>query len=138
MKHIVFLFIVILLLFSAGCGTEEDVSDEAPVDETAIEDPVDEVEPEEEITENDEDLPNELSISISNYAYDPSTITVAVGTEVTWTNEDSVVHTVTSAGNFDSGNMAQGEVFSHTFNEPGTFDYICTPHPYMEGQVIVE
>jgi len=66
---------------------------------------------------------------------------------VTWTNNDAVGHTVTSGsstgtvaspdGLFDSGDIAPGETFSYTFTEAGTFDYFCTPHPWMMGTVIV-
>lgn len=127
MRYLVFLLVVCVFLFSSGCGDEEIVNGELPVEE-----PVEE--PEEEPEEESE----EVSVSISGFAFNPATITISVGTEVTWTNEDAEIHTVTSAGNFDSGSMAQGDMFSHTFDQPGTFDYICTPHPYMEGQVIVE
>lgn len=79
--------------------------------------------------------------------YTPATITVPVGTTVTWRNEDAVFHTVTSGasngttatpdGTFDSGEIQPGETFSYTFDTPNTFDYHCTPHPWMVGQVVV-
>lgn len=81
-------------------------------------------------------------------AYSPRVLTVAVGTTVTWTNDDGVVHTVTSGesdgtsgepdGFFDSGDMEEGDTFSFTFDQPGTFEYFCIPHPWMTGTVIVE
>jgi nitrite reductase (NO-forming) len=80
-------------------------------------------------------------------AYSPRALTVAVGTTVTWVNDDSVFHTITSGssngttgtpdGDFDSGEVQNGETFEHTFDTPGTFDYFCTPHPWMVGQVEV-
>ena len=80
-------------------------------------------------------------------AYTPSTLTVSVGTTVLWRNDDSVVHTVTSGrsdgtagtadGLFESGNLAPGTTWSHTFDEAGTFPYYCTPHPWMIGTVEV-
>jgi len=79
------------------------------------------------------------SVTIENFAFSPSTITVSVGDIVTWTNMDATPHTVTAdGGSFDSGNMAEDDTFSHTFNEAGTFGYTCTIHPYMQGTVIVE
>ncbi|MDD5503407.1 MAG: amidase, partial [Candidatus Thermoplasmatota archaeon] len=48
------------------------------------------------------------TIWITNYKFNPSTLTVSAGTTVTWINKDSVAHTVTSPGNFDSGNIAAG------------------------------
>ncbi|MEQ8716340.1 MAG: plastocyanin/azurin family copper-binding protein [Acidimicrobiales bacterium] len=80
-------------------------------------------------------------------AYSPSVITVEAGTTVTWTNNDGVVHTVTSGtsngttatpdGLFDSGSLELRDTFSVTFSEPGEYPYFCTPHPWMVGRVIV-
>jgi len=75
----------------------------------------------------------------------PETLTVSKGTTVTWTNEDTTLHTVTSgspeAGNsgteFDSSYLAAGKTFQHPFNTAGTFDYYCTLHPFMKGKVVV-
>ncbi len=78
------------------------------------------------------------SVNIKDYAYDPSTITIPAGTSVTWTNLDTVPHTVTSTnGKFDSGILGQGRIFNYTFSDPGTYNYYCTIHPYMKGQVVV-
>ncbi len=66
-------------------------------------------------------------------------LTVKVGTQVTWTNNDSIVHTVTAVdGSFDSGFFAEGEHYSYVFDEVGEFEYFCTPHPWMRAKVIVE
>ena len=83
----------------------------------------------------------------SEDAYSPSEVTVEVGTTVTWTNDDGVLHTVTSGtsadnvgtpdGLFDSGFLNEGESWSYTFTETGEFDYYCSPHPWMIGKVIV-
>lgn len=80
-------------------------------------------------------------------AFMPSPLTVAAGIAVTWRNDDAVFHTVTSGtstgtagspdGTFDSGPIQPGETFSMTFEEAGTFDYFCAPHPWMQGQIIV-
>lgn len=81
------------------------------------------------------------TVAIKDFAFSPATITVKVGTTVTWTNQDSAAHTVTSDSNskesFDSGSMAKDKTFTHTFNTAGTFDYICTFHPDMTGKVKV-
>ena len=80
------------------------------------------------------------SVAIENFAFAPSSITVSEGTTITWTNNDNVDHTVTSTSgpeSFDSGNMGQGETFRHTFTQAGTYDYICSIHPFMRAQVIV-
>jgi len=79
------------------------------------------------------------AVKIKDFAYSPATIEVAIGATVTWTNEDSIIHTVTSrTGVFDSGSMSRGSNFSHTFVEAGNFEYYCIPHPSMVGHVIVK
>jgi amicyanin len=80
-------------------------------------------------------------VTIQNFAFSPTPLTVKVGTTVTWTNKDNVDHTVTTTSgpvSFDSKNFASGQTFSHTFNQAGTYNYICTIHPNMTGQVIVQ
>ncbi|MFC2021001.1 cupredoxin family copper-binding protein [Chloroflexota bacterium] len=80
-----------------------------------------------------------FELDIANFAYSPATITVPAGTTVTWYNRDSTPHTVTTREQmFDSGRMTQGETFSYTFTDKGTFEYYCIFHPYMTGKVIVE
>jgi plastocyanin len=71
--------------------------------------------------------------------YMPSTLTVPVGTKVTWTNKEGNIHTVTSNdGLFDSGILGFGQTFSYTFTARGTFNYYCIPHEGMTGQIIVQ
>ena len=78
--------------------------------------------------------------------YDPSPLTVKAGTSVTWTNNDSSIHTVTSGlpekGDvgtlFDSSLISPGMTFVHVFDKQGTFDYSCTLHPFMQGQINVK
>jgi plastocyanin len=79
------------------------------------------------------------SVSIANFAFDPGTVTVQAGDTVTWTNNDSVAHTVTAAdGSFDSGAIAPGGTFSMTFDTPGTIAYSCTIHPNMRASIVVQ
>ena len=76
--------------------------------------------------------------------YIPSNIVIEKGKQVTWVNEDSAFHSVTSGfyetltDLFDSGHLDPFESYTLTFDESGTFDYFCTLHPWMEGKVIVE
>jgi nitrite reductase (NO-forming) len=78
--------------------------------------------------------------------YDPSPVTIKPGTSVTWTNNDSTLHTVSSGlpeqgavGTlFDSSLIAPGKTFTHAFDKAGSFDYSCTLHPFMRGQVVVK
>lgn len=83
--------------------------------------------------------PQQTDVVIEGLAFNPPEISVAVGSTVTWSNQDSVNHTVTARdGTFDSGNLPDGATFSYTFEEKGTFEYYCTIHPNMEAKVIVE
>ncbi len=79
------------------------------------------------------------TVDISNFAFTSQSITIAVGTEITWTNKDAVAHTVTSDdGKFvSSGNLGQGETYKVTFPTAGTYPYHCSIHPAMTGTVIV-
>lgn len=84
---------------------------------------------------------NSNAVSIKDMSFAPQTLTIPVGTTVTWTNQDSMPHTVTSPGKkkvLDSGELAQGGSYTYTFNEAGTYSYFCTVHPGMKGKVIVK
>ncbi len=77
-------------------------------------------------------------VKMASFAFAPLSITVKVGTTVTWTNQDASPHTVTADdGSFDSGSLAQGATFSQTFTKAGTFPYHCTFHSTMHGTVTV-
>ena len=79
------------------------------------------------------------TITIQNFAFNPSTLTVKVGQNVTWTNEDSVSHIVKEVnGLFESSSLGNGQSFTYTFTATGTYNYTCTIHPSMKGKVIVE
>jgi len=110
--------------------------------------------PEAEPEPEAETLPMALTVSIpegvgvpgceeTNECYSPYEISVAVGTTVTWSNDDIAAHTVTS-GNFpehdelfDSSVFMSGDTFEITFSDAGTFDYYCFVHPWMAGIVNV-
>ncbi len=81
------------------------------------------------------------AVVIQNYMFSPMAIKVKVGTTVTWTNKDSVDHTVTADKNStdapSSMDIAQGKSYSFTFKKAGTYTYHCFPHPYMHGTVEV-
>ncbi len=77
-------------------------------------------------------------VEIVDFAFHPPSITITAGDTVTWTNADAVAHTATStSGVFDSGALEQGQSYSFTFSMPGTYAYLCTPHPAMTGEVVV-
>ena len=76
-------------------------------------------------------------VTIVNFGFGPSAITVKVGAKVTWRNT-GVTHTVTSdTGAFESGPIASGTTYSLVFAKTGTFAYHCSIHPSMVGQVVV-
>jgi amicyanin len=79
------------------------------------------------------------AINIANFKFDPATLTVPVGTTVTWTNQDEEPHTVVAKdGSFRSPGLDTHGSYSHTFAAAGTFDYICSIHPFMTGTVVVK
>ena len=110
---------------------EEDVTVESPTTvETAA--TSDGAEP------GDASATGPVEASIVDLTFQPPTIEVDAGGSVTWTNEDSLPHTVTGrTADFNSGVMQNGASFSQTFDEAGTFDYFCAIHPSMSGTVVV-
>ena len=147
----------ILLLFSGqlfyNVGAQDDRGrgDEEEEEE-------DDADMEDTNNRNDDDDNNSFSVIIPENAawsvsidqrFDPSNLTIPVGTGVTWINEDRSQHTVTSGnltnqgrdgiydGRFYSGILGSEDSFSHSFNEPGIYSYFCSPHPWMTGFVIV-
>ncbi|HEX2106923.1 MAG TPA: plastocyanin/azurin family copper-binding protein [Nitrososphaera sp.] len=86
-------------------------------------------------------VPGSSSLTTDSYA--PNPVQVSTGATVTWTNDDAQPHTATSGqnatpdGTFDSGIMAPGATFSHTFTAAGEYPYFCLLHPNMVGTVSV-
>lgn len=77
-------------------------------------------------------------VGILNYAFSPQTVTVKVGSVVTWTQQDEDSHTVAADDkSFASSTLSIGQTYSHTFTSPGTYTYHCAIHPYMHGTVVV-
>jgi nitrite reductase (NO-forming) len=85
------------------------------------------------------DAADEFAATESVPDYSVNDLMIAVGTTVTWTNNDpGMIHTVTATdGTFDSGMLAEGQTFTYTFDTPGTFEYFCSPHPWMRARVTV-
>jgi amicyanin len=78
------------------------------------------------------------TVRIKNFAFAPANVTVKVGTTVTWTNTDQEAHTVTAKnGAFTSPALNNGSTYRYTFTKPGTYDYLCTIHPFMTATVVV-
>ncbi|HII00305.1 TPA: cupredoxin family copper-binding protein [Methanosarcinaceae archaeon] len=166
MRTEIIIFLIIFgVLFAAGCagyGDSEEVAPAAPGEEEAeaIE-PADEAgndeepEMEEEETETgaeveegaEEETDAEepaagageeiIDVEIRDFTYIPDTLTVEAGQTIRWTNYDTAIHNVVGSG-LESDTLQEGDTFTFTFEEEGTYDYICTFHPWMEGTVIVE
>ncbi|TVT86140.1 plastocyanin/azurin family copper-binding protein [Pseudomonas sp. H3(2019)] len=77
-------------------------------------------------------------IDIKEFMFAPKDVTVAVGTTVTWVNDDQTVHTVMETHKvFHSPALDTNDKFSYQFNTPGTYEYYCALHPQMVGKIIV-
>jgi plastocyanin len=88
---------------------------------------------------NDQTPAATAEVKIDNFSFAPQTLTVAVGTTVTWTNRDDIPHTVVSTdGVFKSKVRDTDEKFSYTFSKPGTYPYFCSVHPKMTGKIVVQ
>ena len=78
------------------------------------------------------------AVTIADFQFTPAQITINQGDTVTWTNNGPTAHSATAPdGSFDTGIFPAGQSRSHTFNDAGTFSYICTPHPSMHGTIVV-
>ncbi|MBZ1356550.1 MAG: cupredoxin family copper-binding protein [Candidatus Nealsonbacteria bacterium] len=123
------IFVVVFLIFQRADGVEVpvEIEEEIIIDEelNIKEAPIIEME--------------QRNVVISSFAYVPQEITVQVGTMVVWRNNDTGAHTVTSddGDELNSPLLSTGDSFSHVFDNVGTFDYHCAPHPFMQGRVIV-
>ena len=85
--------------------------------------------------------PESASVIIKNYSFNPPSLTIKIGTKVTWTNNNGgITHTVTSDtdGLLNSPQLADGQSFSYTFTKVGITNYHCNIHPMMKGQIVVE
>ena len=80
-----------------------------------------------------------VNINIQNFSFSPKILTIKAGTKVTWTNNDSAPHTVTSDSNnlLNSPTLSTGQSFSFVFNTPGSTNYHCSVHPMMKGEIVV-
>jgi plastocyanin len=120
--------LVVVVVLLAACGGDDD-AEVTPAD------------PAEATTADDAAPGSAAQVAIlddDGLRFEPADVTVAVGDAVTWTHEGGLPHTVTAAdGAFDSGNLASGDTFEFTAEEPGTLDYVCSIHPQMTGTVTV-
>lgn len=84
------------------------------------------------------------TVTIQTFQFKPAKLEVKVGTQVAWTNQDDIRHTVTSGapekkdGRFDALLVGKGKSFSFTFSQPGTYAYFCDRHEHMQGEILVK
>ncbi|TGC09509.1 cupredoxin domain-containing protein [Methanolobus halotolerans] len=117
LKWLIAMVLVAAAVLAAGC------TDSGPTDDSA----------------DDQEQVQTNEVSMMSLQFQPQNIRVSAGDTVTWTNDDAVAHTATADnGEFDSGVLEPGQTYSHAFEEPGTYDYICTIHPSMVGTVTVQ
>jgi plastocyanin len=78
------------------------------------------------------------AVTIKDFEFVQTSVTVNVGDSVTWLNQGPTIHTATANdGSFDSGNLSKGKSYSHKFTKAGTFSYFCKPHPFMKARIVV-
>ena len=85
------------------------------------------------------------AVTVKQFQFMPAELTVKAGTNVTWTNQDDILHTATSGatpgtadGKFDGPMDGPGKSFSHVFDQSGRYPYFCNRHNSMTGTVVVE
>jgi plastocyanin len=83
-------------------------------------------------------IPTEATVVMSGTAFLPAIATIARGGKVTWRNNDFITHNATGTGGIDSGNLNNAGTYERTFATSGTFNYSCTLHPGMNGQIVVQ
>ncbi len=78
------------------------------------------------------------TVGMTPSSFTPAQLTIEVGETVTWNNTDSMLHTVTSDDGLFDANVQPGASFTYTFDTAGTYTYVCTLHPGMNGTIVVE
>lgn len=152
LSALILIALLALTLALAGCTdasqgepTETARPSEAAASEAAASDAPASETPESEAPGSEEPDAAVAEVRIAEPDFVPELLTVAVGTEVTWVNDDSYEHTVTEGTDGDAVDdpivdepIAAGATLSVTFDEPGTYDITCQIHPTMQMTVVVE
>jgi len=80
----------------------------------------------------------EVKVNIKEFMFGPKDLAVAVGTKVTWVNDDEIPHTVAETHKvFRSAALDTGDSYSWVFSTPGEYEYFCALHPQMIGKIVV-
>ena len=127
MRRIVLLLCAVVALAAAGCGSSNSGSTSSGSSSGSASTPA------------ASSSGGGVAIKMQNIAFDPKAVTVKVGQKVTWTNDDSVDHNVTSQSGetIKSQNFGKGATFSFTPTKAGTINYVCTIHPGMTATLTV-
>jgi plastocyanin len=80
--------------------------------------------------------PAGVTVVISNFAFNPGSVTISAGQTVTWRNDDGVPHDATGS-DWTSGSISRGESYTKRFDTPGTFTYVCKVHPAMKSATVI-
>lgn len=138
MRKFLFFGFLIFILAGAGCVSSETNSNSPETGEPAIDVSVESSGGEEVpvIDVQYKEVTDSAEVEMKNFSFSPENVTVKKGGKVTWTNRDGAKHDVSGDG-WQSELLGQGGSFTKNFDEAGTFDYHCTPHPDMIGKVIV-
>jgi len=130
MKYIVFALTVLVTLLLAACGpSATPPATTAP----ATQPPAVATQPQGAVSENT------VEVKITGFSFDPATITIKVGSTIKWINMDSAAHTVVSDDNsWTSARLKQGDTYTHTFDQAGTYPYHCGLHSSMLATIIVQ
>ncbi len=81
--------------------------------------------------------PKTVTILIQNFVFNPAVLNIKVGDTVIWQNKDAAPHQI-KANSFNSAVLSRGDTFKFSFDTAGAYNYICSIHPSMKGQIIVE
>ena len=130
MKNVWIIGSLVLVLLISGCTAPPKAI--APGDTAGL--PVKTAPPPEETAVS---LPMTATVENVDFGFFPPELVIARGGTVTWRQKDIEKHTVTGSG-FDSPELSKGQTYSHTFNEPGVYEYGCKIHPVMKGKIIVK
>ena len=123
MKKKYFALLLLLLVFASGCTQAKQAG------VTATQTPV-QTQATQQTASND--------ISVKDFAFQPSELTINKGESVIWTNFDAANHIIReNTGLFESAKLNQGQSYSYKFETAGTYEYHCTIHPNMVGKIIV-
>jgi plastocyanin len=136
-KYLITVLIVLMILLS-GCTSAPDDSTAQPTAQQTVQATT---QPTAQVTNTPSKYTTPppvktAEVEIIDFGYHPAEVIIVKGGTVTWSQKDGDPHTVIGA-NFASKVLNQGQKFSHTFNEAGTFDYWCSIHTAMRGKVIV-